>query len=239
MTTGYAGAGRSRTSPPPDDGAVAALRREAPGGPIHVLLSDTRGRAHPGVQHGRSPRGARGVGGFDPQFRVAGDDVDICWRLRRAAGDRLQPGGASYGTTAGTRCAATCASSAATAGRGPARAQVAAALQRQRSRAHGAGRSTAGGPRRSDARARVLRDLGHPPFQGSTSHRPALASLPLMPEWRLCSPCRVVSRPGIWWSPLLFALPLLAARGLVVTAPDAGLSAATTARTAARLGVRR
>jgi GT2 family glycosyltransferase len=22
------------------------------------------------------------VGGFDPQFRVAGDDVDICWRLQ-------------------------------------------------------------------------------------------------------------------------------------------------------------
>jgi GT2 family glycosyltransferase len=22
------------------------------------------------------------IGGFDPQFRVAGDDVDVCWRLQ-------------------------------------------------------------------------------------------------------------------------------------------------------------
>src|SRR5207249_4846011 len=24
------------------------------------------------------------IGGFDPQFRVAGDDVDVCWRLQQA-----------------------------------------------------------------------------------------------------------------------------------------------------------
>jgi len=26
------------------------------------------------------------VGGFDPRFRTAGDDVDLCWRLQNAAG---------------------------------------------------------------------------------------------------------------------------------------------------------
>src|SRR5204862_291020 len=25
----------------------------------------------------------RAIGGFDPQFRVAGDDVDVCWRLQQ------------------------------------------------------------------------------------------------------------------------------------------------------------
>jgi hypothetical protein len=27
-----------------------------------------------------------GIGGFDPEFRVAGDDVDVCWRLQRNGG---------------------------------------------------------------------------------------------------------------------------------------------------------
>ena len=49
---------------------------------------------------------SQAIGGFDPQFRAAGDDVDVCWRLQRARLDaRLQRRRRSSGTTAATRCA--------------------------------------------------------------------------------------------------------------------------------------
>jgi len=38
------------------------------------------------------------VGGFDRQFRVAGDDVDLCWRLQARGWEaRIQPA-AQFGT---------------------------------------------------------------------------------------------------------------------------------------------
>ena len=34
------------------------------------------------LQHGVPPEALEAVGGFDPRFRIAGDDVDLCWRLQ-------------------------------------------------------------------------------------------------------------------------------------------------------------
>jgi hypothetical protein len=59
--------------------AVAA----APGGPIHVLLSDREAEHIPGCNMAFRTDALRAIGGFDPRFSVAGDDVDICWRLQR------------------------------------------------------------------------------------------------------------------------------------------------------------
>jgi GT2 family glycosyltransferase len=53
-----------------------------PGGPMHVLLSDKIAEHIPGCNMGFWRNALEAVGGFDPQFRVAGDDVDICWRLQ-------------------------------------------------------------------------------------------------------------------------------------------------------------
>jgi len=62
------------------DGAVA----RAPGGPTHVLLSDGEAEHVPGCNMAFWRRHLLEVGLFDPVFRTAGDDVDICWRLQDA-----------------------------------------------------------------------------------------------------------------------------------------------------------
>lgn len=53
----------------------------APGGPVHVLFTDREAEHIPGCNMAFRRDALRAVGGFDPQFRVAGDDVDICWRF--------------------------------------------------------------------------------------------------------------------------------------------------------------
>jgi cellulose synthase/poly-beta-1,6-N-acetylglucosamine synthase-like glycosyltransferase len=68
--------------PPPDDGPVADCVANAPGGPIHVLLSDREAEHIPGCNMAYWKSRLQAIGGFDPRFRAAGDDVDICWRLQ-------------------------------------------------------------------------------------------------------------------------------------------------------------
>ncbi len=68
--------------PPPGDGPVATAVANAPGGPVHVLLSDTEAEHIPGCNMSFRRADLLLIGGFDPQFRVAGDDVDVCWRLQ-------------------------------------------------------------------------------------------------------------------------------------------------------------
>lgn len=70
--------------PPVDETGVAACVGNSPGGPAHVLVSDTEAEHLPGCNMAFRRTALRSIGGFDPQFRVAGDDVDICWRLREA-----------------------------------------------------------------------------------------------------------------------------------------------------------
>jgi GT2 family glycosyltransferase len=67
---------------PPGGGAVADAVARAPGGPVHVLLADRDAEHIPGCNMAFRADRLREVGGFDPQFRAAGDDVDICWRFR-------------------------------------------------------------------------------------------------------------------------------------------------------------
>ena len=67
---------------PATDGPIAQCVAHAPGGPTHVLVSDCEAEHIPGCNMAFRKRALVEVGGFDPQFRVAGDDVDICWRLR-------------------------------------------------------------------------------------------------------------------------------------------------------------
>jgi GT2 family glycosyltransferase len=72
--------------PPEDEGLVADCVAAAPGGPIHVLISDREAEHVPGCNMAFRKAALQEVGGFDERFRVAGDDVDVCWRLQEAGG---------------------------------------------------------------------------------------------------------------------------------------------------------
>jgi GT2 family glycosyltransferase len=66
----------------PGDGLSAEAVASAPGGPTHVLLSDTVAEHIPGCNMAFRRDQLTAIGGFDPRFRVAGDDVDVCWRVQ-------------------------------------------------------------------------------------------------------------------------------------------------------------
>jgi GT2 family glycosyltransferase len=71
---------------PPEDGDVAECVANAPGGPAHVLLDDREAEHIPGCNMAFRREWLLAVGGCDPQFRCAGDDVDLCWNLQRIGG---------------------------------------------------------------------------------------------------------------------------------------------------------
>jgi hypothetical protein len=56
----------------------------APGGPSHVLLTDTVAEHIPGCNMAWYRWAFETVGGFDAEFHKAGDDVDFCWRVQQA-----------------------------------------------------------------------------------------------------------------------------------------------------------
>jgi glycosyltransferase involved in cell wall biosynthesis len=69
---------------PPEDSPVAAAVMVSPGGPAHVMLTDRQAEHIPGCNMAFYKWALVEVGGFDPIFRKAGDDVDLCWRLQQA-----------------------------------------------------------------------------------------------------------------------------------------------------------
>jgi GT2 family glycosyltransferase len=77
---GTAGAGGPNPVPP-DDPPVAQCVARAPGGPIHVLLDDERAEHVPGCNMAFWRERLLEIGGFDPIYMAAGDDVDVCWKL--------------------------------------------------------------------------------------------------------------------------------------------------------------
>jgi glycosyltransferase involved in cell wall biosynthesis len=89
----WAGAGGHNLLPAEDlPGAAAVLA--APGGPAHVMLTDREAEHLPGCNMAFWKWALDQIGGFDPLFTTAGDDVDVCWRLLEH-GQRLgfSPGG--------------------------------------------------------------------------------------------------------------------------------------------------
>ena len=67
---------------PPDDSFVAAAVMASPGGPTPVMLTDREAEHVPGCNMAFYKWALGEIGGFDPVFRKAGDDVDVCWRLQ-------------------------------------------------------------------------------------------------------------------------------------------------------------
>src|SRR2546429_8677530 len=81
LKTDYAGVGGPNI-PIQDDGETASCVAGSPGGPAHVLLSDCEAEHIPGCNMAFRRSWLDAINGFDPEFRQAGDDVDICWRTR-------------------------------------------------------------------------------------------------------------------------------------------------------------
>jgi GT2 family glycosyltransferase len=68
--------------PPPEESRTAVCVASSPGGPTHVLLNDQVAEHIPGCNMAFRRDVLRQIGGFDPVFHAAGDDVDVCWRLQ-------------------------------------------------------------------------------------------------------------------------------------------------------------
>lgn len=69
---------------PLEDSSTAAAVMASPGGPTHVMLTDRQAEHIPGCNMAFYRWVLMELGGFDPVFRQAGDDVDLCWRLQQA-----------------------------------------------------------------------------------------------------------------------------------------------------------
>jgi GT2 family glycosyltransferase len=82
IDTQHAGVGGPNLAPP-GDGFRAECVAHAPGGPNHVLITDTLAEHVPGCNMAFRKSALQAIGGFDAQFRIAGDDVDLCWRLQK------------------------------------------------------------------------------------------------------------------------------------------------------------
>jgi GT2 family glycosyltransferase len=221
MDSEYAGVGGPNLAPP-DDGGIADCVANAPGGPNHVLVSDQEAEHIPGCNMSFRRTNLQAIGGFDTQFRIAGDDVDLCWRLQKR------------GWTLGFHPAAMVWHHR--------RNSVRAYLKQQYNygRAEGMleikwpekyniyghltwqGRLYGHGPSRAlmFRRWRIYHGVwGSGLFQSIYESTPGrLSSMPLMPEWYLLVFGLVgLSLLGLLWWPLLFAAPLaLLAAGLLI-----------------------
>lgn len=81
MTTDYVGLGGPNLSPS-GDGEMAACVDNSPGNPMCILLSDSEAEHVAGCNMAIRKSYLQAIDGFDTWFRVAGDDVDVCWRLQ-------------------------------------------------------------------------------------------------------------------------------------------------------------
>jgi O-antigen biosynthesis protein len=223
MEGGWAAVGGPNLTPP-DDAAVADCVANAPGGPIHVLLSDREAEHIPGCNMAFRRSALREVGGFDSRFRNAGDDVDICWRLQER---NLKVGFSPAAVVWHHRRRSVRSYLRQQTGYGEAEALLESKWPEKYNRTgHVAwrGRLYGKGVTRDVTGARSWRvyygSQGSGLFQ--SLYRPAtqgVAALPLMPEWYLliCA-LAALSLLGATWRPLLLAItPLLAgAVGAVV-----------------------
>jgi GT2 family glycosyltransferase len=213
LSTTHVGVGGPNLAPP-GDGAIAECVANAPGGPVHVLLTDCEAEHIPGCNMAFRTSALRAIGGFDAQFRTAGDDVDVCWRLQQR------------GWTLGFSPAAMVWHHRRNSLRAYWKQQIgygrAEALLEKKwpEKYNGVGHLAWHGrlygkgltPMLKWCRERIYQGTwGSALFQSIYEPAPAtLCSLPLMPEWYLIiGLLALLSALGIFWTPLLLALPLL------------------------------
>jgi GT2 family glycosyltransferase/sugar lactone lactonase YvrE len=81
LSPAFAGSGGPNVVPP-DDPFVAQCVARSPGGPTQVLLDDRVAEHVPGCNMAFRRDALAAIGGFNPVYLRAGDDVDVCWRLQ-------------------------------------------------------------------------------------------------------------------------------------------------------------
>jgi O-antigen biosynthesis protein len=229
--TSHAGAGGPNI-PPDGDGLVAECVAHAPGGPAHVLVGDRDAEHIPGCNMAFRRAALAAIGGFDPTFRTAGDDVDVCWRLQER-GESL--GFSPAAVVWHHRRNSVRAYWRQQRGYGRAEALL---EQKWPDKYNGLGHLVWAGRVYGDG---VPRALGQPRprvfhgtwgsalFQSLYERAPGtIASLPLMPEWYLViAALALLSALGSAWPPLRWALPLLVlATGIAVAQAASGAARA-------------
>jgi GT2 family glycosyltransferase len=215
LSTSFVGVGGPNLLPP-GESPIAECVANAPGGAQHVLVSDREAEHIPGCNMAFRRAALEAVGGFDPSFRCAGDDVDICWALQRNGGRiGFHPSAVVWHHRRNSIKAYWKQQQ----GYGEAEALLERKWpEKYNARGHviWAGRIYGNGVTWPlfGGRWRVYHGVwGTAPFQ--SLHRSAPGTfhlLPLMPEWYLVIALLVVlSSMGVLWSPLLLFLPILAA----------------------------
>ncbi len=207
---------------PPGDGLIADCVANAPGGPVQVLFNDTTAEHIPGCNMAFRKEALQAIGGFDPRYRTAGDDVDVCWRLQER------------GWTLGFNAAAMVwhhrRNSVRTYWRQQQGYGRAEALLEEKwpEKYNSAGHTSWGGRLYGKGLTQVLAGLQGRVYQGvwgsafyQSIYQPApglITSLPLMPEWfLLMAGLAVLAGIGALWTPLLIgSLTLLGLAGLAV-----------------------
>jgi GT2 family glycosyltransferase len=209
-STGHAGFGGPNL-PPPGDGLTADLVALAPGGPNHVLRTDTEAEHVPGCNSAFVTDRLRDIGGYDTRFRTAGDDVDVCWRLHeRGWTIGFSPGAQVWHHRRPTA-------------RGYLRQQrgygfAEALLEKKWPRRFNRlghiswpgqlyGSGTSRGPL-ADSSV-YAGTWGSAPYQSIYERTSHVAAAPLLPEWWLVITGLLgIGLLGLTWSPLLLAWPL-------------------------------
>ncbi len=212
LRTDHVGVGGPNIAPA-GDGDVAECVANAPGGPVHVLLSDQEAEHIPGCNMAFRKTSLQAIDGFDPQFLKAGDDVDVCWRLREAGGTLgFSPAAVVWHHRRNSVHAYWRQQ------QGYTMAEVLLERkwpERYNSGGHAswAGRIYGRGLQQMlGGRGRIYQGTwGSAPFQVLDQPKPgALRSLPLLPEWYLLiAALAMLSAAGLVWGRLRFALPIL------------------------------
>jgi GT2 family glycosyltransferase len=225
MNSEYVGVGGPNIAPP-GDGFIARCVADAPGNPVHVLLSDGEAEHVPGCNMAFRRDALQAVGGFDSQFHIAGDDVDLCWRLRQR------------GWTLGFSPAAMVWHHRRDSVKAYLKQQLnygkAEALleikwpEKYNPFGHLDWQGRMYGPRHRPLspflKQRVYYGVwGSRLFQPQVEETPStLQWLPVMPEWYLVILCLAgLSALGVLWRPLLLVLPLFAASIAIPTVQTA------------------
>lgn len=209
---------------PPHGNAIADCVDNAPGGPVHVLLTDELAEHLPGCNLAVRKSCLEKIGGFDPAFRVAGDDVDLCWRIQQ----RGWTLGFSHGAMVFHHRRHTIRGYwAQQQGYGRAEAML---EKKWPEKYNSAGHHTFSGRIYGHGiihcffrRSRVYHGVGgFAPFQSLYERAPGVfGALPLMPEWYLLVlVCAFFAVLGFWWEPLLAMAPI-AVLGVVLSLAQA------------------
>ena len=67
--------------PVEDAGWVEHAVAQSPGSPVEVLVADDRAEHVPGCNMAYRKWALEAIGGFNPLYTAAGDDVDVCWNI--------------------------------------------------------------------------------------------------------------------------------------------------------------